>query len=237
MLCKQLLIATIDVEDVDQFLPLEEVFVGGKADRYLTGEIDLATNEIRGFRERCRQFWQAAVKYAVKKLPVESAFLSSVAWLYPHVHNYGNRNQVQQLASYLPQVIKEDEIPQLGEQFMDYCTSQLPPDFGRESVNEIDTYWYRVGQLKDASGMQLYPLLAKLAKAVLIIPHGNADVERMFSHMGLTKTKLRNCLNVDTLTALLQLQINVKDPCFSFKPTPQMITKCRNAISAVTGSD
>ena len=32
-----------------------------------------------------------------------------------------------------------------------------------------------------------YPLLTKLAKAVLIVPHGNADIERMFSHMGLNK--------------------------------------------------
>ena len=35
---------------------------------------------------------------------------------------------------------------------------------------------------------------SKIAKAVLIIPHGNADTERMFSHMGLNKTKLRSSL-------------------------------------------
>jgi hypothetical protein len=71
---------------------------------------------------------------------------------------------------------------------MDYCTSQLPPTFSEEV--EIDQYWHEVGLLKDISGDIQYPLLSKLAKAVLTIPHGNADIERMFSHLGLNKTKL-----------------------------------------------
>ena len=45
----------------------------------------------------------------------------------------------------------------------------------------------------------------KLAKAILIIPHGNAEVECIFNQLGLNK---RNQLGMDTLTSLLILQIN-----------------------------
>ena len=155
-----------------------------------------------------------------------------MSWLYPGVHVYGNLYQVLFLASHLPQVIKDEDRTELGEEFMNYCTSELPPDFGPASANEMDTYWHRVSQ--DAYGKLRYPLLTQLAKAVLIVPHGNADIERMFSHMGLNKTKLRNSLGIETLTALLQLQVNIKEPCFSFKPTPQKMARCKNVISALS---
>ena len=116
---------------------------------------------------------------------------------------------------------------------MEYCTSELPLDITRVQDISIDTYWHKIGLLKDDSGQLKYSLLSKLAKSVLIVPHGNADVERLFSHMGLTKTKLRNSLGVDTLTALLRLQFNVKEPCFSFKPTHTMVSRCRNAIESL----
>ena len=156
----------------------------------------MATSDIRRFQETCRNFWITAAKYAISKLPLES--------------------EVLLVASCLPQVIKEEEKAELREEFMDYCTSELPPDFTLASAQDmlIDTYWHKVGQLKDDSGQLKYSLLTKLAESILIIPHGNADVERLFSHMGLNKTKLRNSLGVDTLTALLRLQFNVKEPCF-----------------------
>ena len=118
---------------------------------------------------------------------------------------------------------------------MDYCTSEIPPHLTETSTQEmsIDTYWHKIGELKDDSGELKYRLLSKLAKSILIIPHGNADVERIFSHMGLNKTKVRNSLGVDTLTALLRLQYNVKEPCFSFKPTQVMVSRCRNAIASL----
>ena len=138
------------------------------------------------------------------------------------------------LASNLPQVIREEDKAQLQEEFTNYCTSELPLDFTPASTNEIDVFWHKIGQVEDVCGTLQYPPLTRLAKSVLLIPHGNANVERMFSHMGLNKTKIRNSLGVDTLTALLQLQCNIKEPCFTFKPTLEMLSKCRNAIASLS---
>ena len=81
------------------------------------------------FRTECKNFWVAAAKYAKKKLPLVSDLLSSTSWLLPNVHDYGNLSQVMYLASRLSQVIKEEEKGPLGEEFIDYCASELPPDF------------------------------------------------------------------------------------------------------------
>ena len=59
----------------------------------------------------------------------------------------------------------------LHEEFMDYCTSPLSPKLNR--VKEVDTYWDLLGQIRDVSDTDYkYPLLSRLAKTVLIIPHG-----------------------------------------------------------------
>ena len=144
-------------------------------------------------------------------------------------------NQVTKTLQHLPQVVMEEERATLQEEFVDYCTCDHVKDL--DAATAIDTYWHKVGQLKHPNGQLRYPVLTRLAKAILIIPHGNADVERSFSKMGLNKTKLRNSLGTDTLNALLQLQCNVQDTCYTFKPTPETISLCRNAISSLHDSD
>lgn len=223
-------ISEIDLDDARNYTELEEVFIGDKAKRY-SEESDLATSDIRAFKETCRKFWIVATKYAISNLPIKNEFLLKLNWLYPNVYDYSNISNVLHVASNLPQVISEVEKPLLREEFMDYCMSKLPQSFSSSEMS-IDSYWHKVGEIKDDSELK-YPILTKLAKSVLIIPHGNADIERLFSHMGLNKTKLRNSLGVETLTALLQLQFNVKEPCYKFKPTKQVLTRCRNAVSSL----
>ena len=116
-------------------------------------------------------------------------------------------SQLLSLATELPQVIPSEDKSGLREEFVDYCTCELPSNVN--GITDVASYWYEIGKLMDVSGEVRYPLLSKLAKAILVIPHGNADIERMFSRMGLNKTKLRSSLGTDTLTALLRLQMNV----------------------------
>ena len=230
-------VSLIDLDDTSQYLPVEEVFVGDRARRYLDGEYDLQTNEVRIFCETCKQFWLTAAKYAVKKLPIDSDFLNSLSWLHPRTRDYSMLNQVVGISRCLPQVIKDEERAQLEEEFMDYCISDHNQEFDVTVTTAIDTYWHKIGQVTDSTGQLRHPLLARLAKAILIIPHGNADVERSFSQMGLNKPKLRNSLGVDTLNALLQIQCNVEDPCYNFKPTPEVLARCKNAISAISSTN
>ena len=56
-----------------------------------------------------------------------------------------------------------------------------------------------------------YPLISKLIKLALIIPLSNAHVERVFSHHKLTKTRLRNRMNLETLNMHLMIFSNGPD--------------------------
>ena len=146
-----------------------------------------------------------------------------------YTNDYGKVDQVLVVAGMLPQVIKESERAAVNEEYTDYCTSELP--FPKQDL-AIDEYWHKVSLITDIAGDIKYPLISKLAKASLTIPHGNVSIEGMFSRLGLNKTKLRKSLTRETLPAILCLQFNVSEPCFHFKPTKEMIEKCTNAISS-----
>ena len=208
------------------------MFIGEKAQRYLS-DCDLTTSEVKSFKSTCQKFWITGAAYAMNKLPVSNDLLDSIGWILPFSNEYGNADKVVSAARLLPQVVKESDMAALNEEYMDYCTSELP--FPKQAI-AVDEYWFKVGTVTDIAGDVKYPLLSRLAKSILIIPHGNADIERMFSKVGLNKTKLRNGLSIDTLSALLCLQVNVNQVCYKFSATKEMIDKCRNAVSSVSNN-
>ena len=109
--------------------------------------------------------------------------------------------QVLAAAERVPRVVQIGDKPRLQEEFMDFCMSPLPPKV--TAITEVDKYWHAISQIKDCLEPEYhYSTLAKLAKAILVIPHGNADTKRLFSHIGLNKTKHRNRLGISTLNSL-----------------------------------
>lgn len=78
--------------------------------------------------------------------------------------------------------------------------SQLPKYYYHE---RIDTYWQRIFDIKRESGEYKYVYIPILIKSVLILSHGQADVERGFSKSVRTLTKERANMNEQTLNNIL----------------------------------
>ena len=66
-----------------------------------------------------------------------------------------------------------------------------------DRVNNMNTekFWSEVGHYKDASGSNPFLELYRCAISVLILPHSNAEIERVFSCMNYVKSKLRNSMS------------------------------------------
>ena len=157
---------------------------------------------MRKFRETIQAWWTTAAKGAVKRLPVSHKLLSNLKWLQLGLQQYSMDGQVLAAAECVPQVVQDCDKPSLQEEFMDFCTSPLHPKV--TAITEVDKYWHAISQIKDCLETEYcYSTLAKLAKAILVILHANADTERLFSHIGLNKTKHRNRLGISTLNSLL----------------------------------
>ena len=140
--------------------------------------------------------------------------------------------QVLGAAECVPQVVQVGDKPSLQEEFMDFCTSPLPPKV--TAITEVDKYWHAISQIKDClETVYRYSTLAKLAKTILVIPHGNAYTERLFSHIGLNKIKYRNRLGISTLKSLLTVQFNVPQKCYEFKMNTELLETCVNTMNTL----
>ena len=222
-------VTAIDIDDTEKYLPLEEIFIGSHTMQYIEDEVSISSSDVHSFRETCLAWWHMAVREAIKRLPLGHSLLCNVHWLQPGLQQYDLMSKVLVVAECLPQVVKLNEKPSLQEEYMDYCMLPLPVSIKTEEA--VDKFWHAVSEIQDISGQKRYPILTKLAKAVLIIPHGNADTERLFSHVGLNKTKHRNCLGLPALNALLSVQFNIPEPCYNYKPSQGLLKQCKNAVA------
>lgn len=71
-----------------------------------------------------------------------------------------------------------------------------------ENKSDTTAFWIEVHKYRDAASLQPFRELRKLAMSLLLLPHSNADVERVFSIMSTVRTKLRNKMCNDTLNAI-----------------------------------
>lgn len=128
-----------------------------------------------------RAFYLACSKDLLQKLPLDNKVLqhTSLLGLQPSDVESEVRS-LRYLASQLPQVLESDHVSSLVDEWhllrCDSANSLQLMEDGR-----IDTRWATVFQQKCAAGQQKYPLLSRLVKALLSLPHGNADCERGFS--------------------------------------------------------
>jgi len=78
--------------------------------------------------------------------------------------------------------------------------------------------------------MLRFPRLAKVAQLVLVIPHSNAQEDRVFSIVMKNKTIFRPNLKLDeTLSRILTLKLANPVPCLKYEPPHAVIESGRKA--------
>lgn len=89
-------------------------------------------------------------------------------------------------------------------------------------------FWAEVADYRDATGDNPYSDICELALTVLSLPHSNADVERLFSNMNIVKTKQRNRMNNETLTAVLAVKYGLQKAgkcCYNYTLPADVLKK------------
>ena len=84
----------------------------------------------------------------------------------------------------------------------------------------------RSEEVQNATGREAFASLARYALACLSMPPSNAAVDRIFSTVTVTKTKLKNKMEMPMLHALLRIKTDLcfqKKCCNSFEVTPRML--------------
>ena len=98
---------------------------------------------------------------------------------------------------------------------------------------DICEFWCRVANMKKGDDTAMFPLLGYFMKHLLCLPHSSATVERVFSQINLTKTKLRNQLDTSTLIGRPMLHSEHafnQASCHNFKIKPTHLNRMNGSM-------
>lgn len=214
-------ITAIDFKRENQ-LSAEGIFIGHNTRSFLeSSDINL---EKESFIDSVRRFYETGTRELYRLLPHSDQVLKNVVILDPANRSSGDWQKVVALVERFPNVIPNDERDRLQEEFYAYS---LKEPMGISEREDIDAYWHAVSQIME-NEEPVFPLLTKLAKAMLILPHSNAAVERIFSNLKMVKTSHRSRLEAPMLNALMHCHNRRKNLGEEFKPTDELRRKAKN---------
>ncbi|CAF5055741.1 unnamed protein product [Rotaria sp. Silwood1] len=150
-----------------------------------------------------------------KHLPLKNTFLKDL-----HVLDPASRTEQDsaytmiRVGRAIPKLLNNTEIDRIRHEFMMYAAETIDESWyiknkyqdsdGNNHIEyqRIDHYWNKVVSLTTSFRLPKYPTLSKIVKNVLIMPHGNSDVERDFNINEHIVTENRTLLSLSSINGL-----------------------------------
>ncbi|KAJ8877683.1 hypothetical protein PR048_022138 [Dryococelus australis] len=164
-------------------------------------------------------------KELYRLLSLKNDVLKDIDIFDPAKKQSGEWVKVQTLAKAFPNVIANNEYDELNSEFVVYTLWDPPAELSIAMKHDPDTNWHKLS-VCEIGGKQCFTVLCKLAKALLILPHSNTEVERIFSNLNLIKTAHRSCLESPMLNVLLH--ISSRKNMAEFQSTEEMRKRAKN---------
>ena len=122
--------------------------------------------------------------------------------------------------------MESDEIPD------DVWKAALVKDDTEEEIqyHRMDMIWASLASMTSPDGRPRFPKPGNVAKLVLVLPHSNAEEERLFSMVRKNKTAFRPNLKLDgTLSSVLAIKLANPTPCHTYEPTKSVLDTAKRA--------
>ncbi|XP_023235734.1 uncharacterized protein LOC111635102 [Centruroides sculpturatus] len=173
------IIETLNIYNPINLLPIKKINVGVTT-RALINDLSKTDNEL--FILKCLKFFQKAVSEAFKRLPIGNLFYKNLHFL--NRNNIFNANKISNLKS-ITEIMKininihthENEYKKIKHLKFD------------EALDNTCDLWTQSAEMKNFNNEYLFKNVVQVAQSALIIPHGSADVECVFSMLADTNTK------------------------------------------------
>ena len=117
-----------------------------------------------------------------KRFKLLCPVLTKLEFLCPSKDKKQSAAAVGEIGQRFSHVIKPEENVPLQREWQNYQALHIV-----DLPQDVDSYWHAVSQLRDGCNPH-FPLLSWLAKALLVLSHSGADIERHFSGMAAEKT-------------------------------------------------
>lgn len=195
------------------FLLISVFSSSGEETRRLLPELSAADRA--AFFNDVKVIYHGIAEYLKTRLPLKNKFLRDVQILDPSLRMEPNSaDQMIRVGKAIPRLLNDMEIDRIRGEWMMYTIEAIDENWyvknrcqdsdGNIQIDHhrIDVYWNKVLSLTTNAGLPKYPTLAKIIKNVLIISHGNSDVERGFSTNEHIVTENRTLLSASSINSL-----------------------------------
>uniref|UniRef100_A0A1X7TWU2 HAT C-terminal dimerisation domain-containing protein n=1 Tax=Amphimedon queenslandica TaxID=400682 RepID=A0A1X7TWU2_AMPQE len=215
--------------------------------RKLLDEGDISPQQVNNFYRAVRNFYEEATSYSIANLPLHDEVLECAKFVTFDARETALFSQVEFFVQRYPNLLpftSPSEMTLLSEEFTSFQLldrEDVPKKVWESAVitmdnetnicqHRMDLIWAYLGSVKSLDGTFLYGRLAKVAQLVLVIPHSNAEEERVFSLITKNKTSFRPSLMLDgTLSSIIQVKLANPEPCFKYEPTKEVIKTAKKA--------
>ncbi|CAF2834584.1 unnamed protein product [Rotaria sp. Silwood2] len=183
----------------------------------------LSKDEKEEFFRDVRNIFQSIAFYLKSNLPLNNLFLRDLKIFGPSYRSDPESiDAIIRIGRFVPGLLSSNEIDLLSNEWLMYSTDMIDDSWiikrkykglqEQEHIeyHEIDYYWNKVLSIVVVNGHPKYPTLSKLVKNILIMSHGNADVERGFSINGNILTEERSLLSEKSINGLRTISDGVQ---------------------------
>ena len=218
----------IDLESPDIFKHPETLYVGNLSRsnlRKALDEGDISERHYKTFFEAIHYYFKTSLENIKKKFLLDNPVICNAAWVNVPERLQASWENVQFFVDVFPGLIDGVSVDTLYEEFVDYqCMNDADivdeaweeakvSDGVKNDINDennsyhyrVDILWWYTAQLCiPGCSVKRFKYLIKLAKLMLIMPHSNAELERLFSIVRKNKTLECSSLKLDgTVSGIL----------------------------------
>lgn len=153
-------------------------------------------------RERCFQFLQKMASQLQTRIPNATSALRRLQAISPEVVMGPNAcREIFSLPSHLFTTSRNELEAEIR---------LLRSAFATSETSSALSFWCQARVFRDAAAICPFPGVTAGAVKVLTLPVSNAEAERVFSHVALTKTELRNKMKLDLLESILRIKFGLR---------------------------
>lgn len=207
----------INLEDPTINIPLASIHLGGMTKftlQRLINQGEISETAYTRFSAAAREYFKAAFQYVLSKFPINDELLKHTRWINVQKRSQAKWENVEYFLSRFQSALNTVNIDEMYDKFCDY-QSLTDEDIGviaeKEAkvvdglVNDqkifhhrVDILWWYLSQMVfPESSAKGYCHLQKVAGLVIVLPHGNAGEERLFSMVHKNKTDSHSSIKLE----------------------------------------
>ena len=156
------------------------------------------------FFSTVRRFYEETVRKMIAKFPFHDQVIADLGVLDPRKRKTMMPMSIARLCTrFHKQCTLDEQLDNITAEFLDYRSTpddQLP-SFDVNDDAAIEVFWHDMSKITGISDTseQRFGHLAQLCKILTVLPHANADPERLFSMVNKVETEQHSSLHASTV--------------------------------------